>query len=96
MDKEGTTLATELLAEIKASARRWFIAFLVMLCIEIVTIASFIWYISLPIDEVAIENDDGNAVYIGDENTMIGGVHQNGENNTQAQSSEETSEKITE
>ena len=89
MDNEGTTLATELLKELKASARRWFIAFLIMLGIEICTVAGFLWYLSLPIDEVTVENDDGNAVYIGDENTMIGGVHQNGENNTKAESDTE-------
>ena len=69
MDKDGTTLASELLAELKASVRRWFIAFLIMLVLELATIASFIWYISLPVDEtVAIENDDGNANYIGGDN----------------------------
>lgn len=89
MDKEGTTLATEILKEVKASARRWFIAFIIMCCVEAATVAGFLWYISLPIDEVAIENDEGNAVYIGDENTMIGGVHQNGTNNTETESDTE-------
>ena len=66
MDTEGMTLATEILAELKASARRWFIAFLVMLGIEIATIAGFLWYISLPVDEtVQVENDGGNANYVG-------------------------------
>lgn len=51
MDEEGTTLASEILAELKASAKRWFIAFLVMLGIEVATIAGFLWYISLPVDE---------------------------------------------
>lgn len=50
-------LATELLHEIKSSAKRWFIAFLVMVGVEIVTIAGFIWYISLPVEEYAIEQD---------------------------------------
>lgn len=72
MDEEGTFLATEILAELKASARRWFIAFLLMLCIEIATIAGFLWYISLPVDEtVTVENDEGNANYItGDSNEV--------------------------
>lgn len=66
MDKEGMTLASEILAELKASARRWFIAFLVMLGIEVATIAGFLWYISLPVDEtVQVENDEGNANYVG-------------------------------
>lgn len=66
MDEEGTTLATEIFRELKAGARRWFIAFLLMLGIEICTIAGFLWYISLPTDEtVTVENDEGNANYIG-------------------------------
>ena len=66
MDEEGMTLATEILAELKASARRWFIAFVIMICVEIATVAGFLWYISLPVDEtVTVENDDGNANYIG-------------------------------
>lgn len=81
MDKDGTTLATELLAELKASARRWFIAFLVMLGIEIATVAGFLWYISLPVDEtVTVENDDGNANYIGGD---VGGGVYNGTNNSE-------------
>ena len=80
MDEEGTTLATELLQELKASARRWFIAFLIMLGIEIATIAGFLWYISLPVDEtVSVENDEGNANYIGGD--LRGGLY-NGENNS--------------
>ena len=44
-------LATEILHELKASARRWFIAFCIMVALEVVTIGVFIWYISLPVDE---------------------------------------------
>lgn len=71
---EEKTLASELLAELKASSKRWFIAFLVMLGLELATIAGFIWYISLPVDEiVTVENDDGNANYIGGD--MSGNVN---------------------
>lgn len=49
MDNEK--LATELLHEIKASAKRWFIAFIVMVLVEVLTIGGFLWYISLPIEE---------------------------------------------
>lgn len=77
MDKEGTTLATEIFQELKTSARRWFIAFLVMVGVEICTVAGFIWYISLPVDEtVDIQNDDGNANYVG--GNLEGGIY-NGE-----------------
>lgn len=51
MDQEGMTLASEILAELKASARRWFIAFLIMLGIEIATVCGFLWYLSLPAEE---------------------------------------------
>lgn len=43
---EHETLATELLRELKASSRRWFIAFCVMLVIELLTITGFMLYIN--------------------------------------------------
>lgn len=80
MDEEGTTLATEILQELKASARRWFIAFCIMVVVEIATIAGFLWYISLPVEEsVTVENDDGNANYIGG---SVGGDVNNGKGNS--------------
>ena len=79
MDNDGMNLATEILQELKASARRWFIAFLVMVGIELATIGGFLWYISLPVDEtVTVENEDGNANYIGHD--LTGDIN-NGENN---------------
>lgn len=48
-------LATELLIEVKHSARRWFIAFLIMVILEILTIAGFLWYITLPSEEIITE-----------------------------------------
>lgn len=53
MDSEN--LATELLREVKESAKRWFIAFLVMVGVEVATIVGFLWYISLPVEEVNTE-----------------------------------------
>lgn len=68
MDEEETTLASEILAELKASAKRWFIAFLVMVGIELATIAGFLWYISLPVEESintqTIEDIDGNGDFL--------------------------------
>lgn len=55
MDEEGTTLATEILAELKASARRWFIAFCIMVVVEIATIAGFLYYLSLPAEEYTVD-----------------------------------------
>lgn len=91
MDKEGTTLATEIFIELKNSARRWFIAFLVMCGIEIATVCGFLWYISLPVEEgVVVENDDGNANYIGG---SVGGDVNNGTGDSlQAQGQTETEE----
>lgn len=67
MDNEGTTLATELLHELKKSAKRWFIIAIIELMLLLALGGGFLWYISLPIDDVSIENDSGNANYIGDD-----------------------------
>lgn len=72
MDNES--LATELLHEIKRSAKRWFIAFLVMVGVEICTIAGFFWYTTLPAEEAVYEQSvqdiEGSDIeqQIGDEN----------------------------
>ena len=69
MDKEGTTLATEIFTELKASARRWFIAFLVMCAIEACTVAGFLRYISLPVEEYTVDQDTDS----GGDNYAVGG-----------------------
>lgn len=75
-NKVEISLATELLHELKASAKRWFIAFCVMVVLELATIGSFLWYISLPVEEwVSVENEDGNANFIGND---LNGVLNNG------------------
>jgi hypothetical protein len=68
------SLATELLREVKASAKRWFIAFLVMTAIEVFTIVGFIWYITLPVEEISeitqeVEDIDNSDIhqFIGDD-----------------------------
>lgn len=98
MDKEGVTLATEILKEIKASARRWFIAFLVMCGIEVCTISGFLWYISLPVEEtVTVENEDGNTSYIGNSNTITNsdlGVNANRKDNSEKASSSQTAQEM--
>ena len=53
--EENSSLATELLHELKLSAKRWFIAFCVMVFVEVATIAGFLWYISLPVEDYTIE-----------------------------------------
>ena len=67
------TLATEMLHELKASNRRWFIAFLIVLILWFATIGAFLWYVSLPIDETVVEQEvDGNA------NVLVGVGNYNG------------------
>lgn len=77
---ENTNLASEILLEVKASARRWFIAFIIMVALEILTIGGFLWYISSPecFNDIQIKNSEGTANYIGRD--LTGGIF-NGENN---------------
>lgn len=59
---DNDKLATELLHEVKASAKRWFIAFITMIVVEVLTIAGFLWYISLPSEEVSYYEQTGEQV----------------------------------
>ena len=72
---DNQTLASEMLSELKATNRRWFIAFLVVLALWFATIGAFLWYISLPIEETSVEQyTDGDAnsiIGIGDYNGSI-------------------------
>lgn len=88
MEKE--TLATELLRELTISAKRWFIAFCIMVVLEIATIAGFMWYLSLPVEEsvVTVESDDnGNANYVG--NDVTGAIY-NGKDNSKEDTESKT------
>lgn len=75
--------ATELLREVKASGKRWFIAFLVVLGLWFATIGAFVWYISLPVEVEEIQqqsdNNSNNYVVGGDYN---GGTTENNESET--------------
>ena len=81
MENEVQTLATELLHELKASAKRWFIIAVIELLIILGIAGGFIWYLSLPVEEetVSVESDDGNANYVG--NDVRGAIY-NGESNS--------------
>lgn len=81
---ENEKLATELLHEIKTSAKRWFIAFCIMVFLELATIIGFMWYISLPVEEYGtdVSNEDGNLNYVG--NDMNGDIN-NGESKDELQ-----------
>lgn len=74
---ESVSFATELLREVKSSARRWFVAFMIMVILEIATICGFLWYISLPVEEtttdITQDADDGSS------NQIIGGDYNVGE-----------------
>lgn len=76
------TLATELLHELKASAKRWFIAFCVMVTLEVFTIVGFMWYLSLPTDTETmtqtVEGIDSSDI------KQVGGDY-NGESNTDSE-----------
>lgn len=80
---ENQPLATELIRELRAQSKRWFIIALVELVIIVLTVLAFLWYISLPIDEISVEADGGNANYIG--NDLKGELY-NGESNAETQS----------
>ena len=71
-----TPFATEIIRELKAQNKRMFIVNVIQLIIILLVIGIFIWYISLPVEEITIENDSGNTNYIG--NNLEGDLH-NGE-----------------
>lgn len=84
---EQNTLATELLHMLKQSAKRWFIAFTIMVVVEVLTIIGFLWYISLPTEETSIEQtmddvEDSTATQ------LIGGEY-NGKDETKGNSEKE-------
>lgn len=87
---DNTPFATELLHMIKQSAKRWFIAFCIMVGLELGTIVGFMWYISLPVDETTIEQgvediDNSNI------NQNVGDY--NGESIPKSDTQEESNEK---
>ena len=73
---ENETLATEIIRELRNQNKRMFIVNIIELVIIVFIVVAFLWYVSLPIDEVIIENDEGNANYIG--NNLEGDLY-NGE-----------------
>lgn len=96
MDDEGMTLATEILHELKASARRWFIAFIVMLLVEVSTIVGFLWYLSLPADETIttqeiadVENSGDIVQKVGDGNVCTADSNPKKTDNPQTETEKE-------
>ena len=89
---DTNTLASEMLSELKATSKRWFIAFCIMVGLELATIGAFIWYITLPVEETTIEQSSDND----SENTIIGGDY-NGfktESDTKEESSSQEKEEV--
>lgn len=84
MENKTMPLATELLKEVQISAKRWFIIAIVELLIILSMAGGFAWYLSLPIDEVVVENDDGNAAYVG--NDLTGAIYSSKDNSEEAAS----------
>lgn len=57
---ENQTLATEMLKELKANSKRWFISFIVVLILWFSTIGIFIWYINQPIEDITTYTQDAD------------------------------------
>lgn len=72
---ENETLAMELLHELKRSAKRWFIIAIIELVILVGVILSFMWYISLPVEEqYSIDQEASDRSF-----NLIGGDYNGGE-----------------
>jgi len=67
IEQNDVSFATELLHLVRLSAKRWFIAFIVVLCLWFVTIGAFVWYISLPVevtDNIEQQSDNNSSNYV--------------------------------
>lgn len=86
MDSE--TLATEMIREIRASSKRWFIAFIVTLCLWFATIIGFVLYeyYSLPVEETSYEQSVDD-IQDSEVNQTIGG-DSDGESKTESDTEE--------
>ena len=73
---ENHSLAYEMLKELKASARRWFILSLV----ELFIILALIWYISLPVEEVTTQYEQ-SIEDVQDSDNMSQSIIEGGEDN---------------
>ena len=77
-ENKNIPLATEIIRTLKK-------IIFALIILEFLTIAGFMWYISLPAEQLQIENEEGNANYIGND---LNGVINNGENSSEETSSE--------
>lgn len=73
---EDMNLASELLHEVKASARRWFIIALIELGLILSMAAGFVWYVTLPVEETLTEySQEMDDVENSTATQMIGGKY---------------------
>lgn len=74
-NNENMNFATELLHEVKAQAKRWFIISIVELGIITAIIAGLLWYFSLPTEEQILYQQDAEQSDVQDSELrqMIGG-----------------------
>ena len=84
--------ATELLHEVKMNGRRWFVIAMVELGIILLLTGIFVWYISLPVDEITTTTEQS---IDGSDNTdvrLVGGDYNESkdgeENNDKTQGNE--------
>lgn len=85
MGGDTETLASELLHEIKATSRRWFILFIITLIVLFATNLCWLYAWNLPYEETTTtvtqdSGDDGDNNYIGNDGD-INGETDNKENN---------------
>ena len=75
---ENDKLATELLHEIKAQSKRWFILFLVTIILLFISNALWLYAWCLPVEDISCQttvesNDSGNANYLEGNGDIING-----------------------
>lgn len=58
-----------------------------LVILQFLTIAAFLWYISLPSEDISFDTEEGNATYVG--NDLNGGLY-NGENESNKENIQDT------
>ena len=83
--KQENSLASELLHEVKATSRRWFVLFLITLLLLFWTNMAWLYAWNLPA-ETTIQQDADNASsnnYVGEDGNIYGGTSADTEKNNQ-------------
>ena len=66
-DLKGRLTATDMFTLIDRESKHKTMLIVVLLICWLLTIAGFIWYLTLPVDEYEVYNESGNANYIGND-----------------------------